>query len=602
MYLTRKSGAKYYALDIETDSLKAERIYVCCVEDVDTNQRWTFTDAGRFNAFWPAGAVAVGHNAISFDVPVLRRLWGSNIRLSETVDTLVLSLLYNPRLPRPEGYTGRAGAHSLKAWGYRLGEHKIDFDDWSELTEDMIEYCRQDVAVTVKLYHALCSKMNSLGYSEKSAKIEHQFRHLIDKQETSGFAFNRLRANMLYQRLRSNQSKIETEVRSFFPPKRVIAGEYEYRVKKDGEPVSSFLRHQEQCPDLVFNKSGTRYRTFEDRPFNLGSPMQRAERLLDLGWKPKRVTAKGSPQVDEASVLEFADQSGNQYVRMIADWLVHNGRANMIKTWLDALQPDSRIHGTVMSCGAGSRRCTHSSPNTANIPSSSVRFGQDCRSLWVPSEGNVLVGVDAKGLEGRVFVHYLDNPTAEEFMMNDPHTKNAQAVSEAVGFDVSRSLTKNIFYGRLYGASDRKLGEIIGKGAKHGKLCRDAIDTNIPGFERLVKSIAREFERNSGRLQTIDGGFVVCPGSHASINYKFQSAGAIFMKQALIRFYEMAEGLDFQVVGNIHDEWQIDAKPEHAEQVGQAACRAMTQAGIDLEFNIKMEGDYAIGRNWSETH
>lgn len=605
MYLTKKD-IPYVAIDIETDGLDATKIHVCCAEDLDTGERWTFTSGARFARWAAADRIYIGHNSLSFDVPVLNRLWGSTIHPSQCVDTLVLSQLYNPRLARPEGYAGRSGPHSLAAWGWRLGDHKIHFEDWSELTDEMIEYCQQDVSVTLKVYRALSDRMSRMGYSETSCRIEHQFRFFVDKQQEHGFNFDKAGAEALYADLRGQQEALERDILDAFPPKVVIAGEYEYRVKKDGDPVSSFLRHQEAAKEsgleLKFNKDGSKYRTFAHREFNIGSPLQRAERLLELGWKPREKTPKGSPKVDEASVLEFAQKSGNEAVGKIAEWLVLNGRANMINTWLEALHEDGRIHGSVMSCGAGSRRCTHSGPNTANVPSTGARYGHECRSLWLPDDGHVLVGCDASGLEGRVFIHYLGNPEAEEFMMNDPHTANAEAISRAVGFEVSRSLTKNIFYGRLYGASDKKLGSLIGKGAKHGKLARAAIDSNIPGFEDLLKNIQREFNANSGRLRTIDGGFVLCPGEHAAINYKFQSAGAIFMKQALIRLYQLAKGLEFFVVGNIHDEWQISCRPDHAEAVGQAACDAMTLAGEDLKFNLKMEGEYKIGSSWADTH
>ena len=46
------------------------------------------------------------------------------------------------------------GSHSLKAYGYRLGLHKGDFGedtDWKEWSQEMQDYCVQDVKVTEKL-------------------------------------------------------------------------------------------------------------------------------------------------------------------------------------------------------------------------------------------------------------------------------------------------------------------------------------------------------------------------------------------------------------------------------------------------------------------
>ena len=46
------------------------------------------------------------------------------------------------------------GRHSLESYGYRLGEYKGAFGkdtDWQEWSEEMQDYCIQDVLVTVKL-------------------------------------------------------------------------------------------------------------------------------------------------------------------------------------------------------------------------------------------------------------------------------------------------------------------------------------------------------------------------------------------------------------------------------------------------------------------
>ena len=46
------------------------------------------------------------------------------------------------------------GRHSLESYGYRLGEYKGEFgktSDWSEWSQEMEDYCAQDVEVTKKL-------------------------------------------------------------------------------------------------------------------------------------------------------------------------------------------------------------------------------------------------------------------------------------------------------------------------------------------------------------------------------------------------------------------------------------------------------------------
>jgi DNA polymerase I-like protein with 3'-5' exonuclease and polymerase domains len=233
-----------------------------------------------------------------------------------------------------------------------------------------------------------------------------------------------------------------------------------------------------------------------------------------------------------------------------------------------------------------------------------AKYGAEARGLWVARPNRVLVGIDASGLEGRVFIHYLGSKEAEEFMLNDPHTANANAITEVVGFLVSRQQAKTLFYARLYGASDFKLGSTLGYDAGVGEKIRFAIDSNIPGFMELAEGIEAEWKKNNTFIETIDGGFVRCVSPHAALNYKFQSCGAIIMKQAAIIHRNMLDeqNLDAIKVGDIHDEWQIDCLPEHADLVGKSGCLAINRAGHELKLNIELDGDYSVGTNWAETH
>lgn len=99
--------------------------------------------------------VVVYHNGIDYDLPVLAKLSGITLNF-KVFDTIVLSRMLDP---------DKKGGHSLKAWGYRLGVLKGEFgnkDDveetWEKFTEDMFEYCAQDVVVTTALYMHLCKE------------------------------------------------------------------------------------------------------------------------------------------------------------------------------------------------------------------------------------------------------------------------------------------------------------------------------------------------------------------------------------------------------------------------------------------------------------
>jgi DNA polymerase I-like protein with 3'-5' exonuclease and polymerase domains len=487
--------------------------------------------------------------------------------------------------------------HSLKAWGTRLKTPKLEFDDFSQYSEKMLDYCKQDVILGVKIFEALTSKMLKRGYSEFSCRIEHQTRDIINLQQDTGFCFDLTKAKKFHKELKDKQENLGEQIHKVFPPTLELQNTYNKAFKKDGSPTALYEKSLITYPKVELHEDGS-FSVYSYVEFNINSPSQRLNKLLDLNFKPQKKTKKGNPSVDEESLVAFANESGIPEVSFIAEYLVLQGRTSMVEGWIKLCREDSRIHGVVFSCGASSRRMTHNSPNSANVPGNDTKYGHECRSLWTATPGKILCGVDAKGLEMRCFGHYLNNKEAAyKYIEGDPHTDNANMLM------IPRRVCKTVFYAFLYGATDPKLGSIVGKDRNWGEWARSMLIKNTPGLENLVKEVQYEFTK--GQLKTIDGGYVIPPSPHSALNYKLQSAGAIVMKQGLIRLREFLTeaGLPFIPVGNIHDEWQLEANNElEANEIGNIGLKALLTAGEDLGFRVPIEGDYKTGYSWADTH
>ena len=104
-------------LDIETN-LKHDKIHVVVTKDIDTNEVKIWKEANQLQGYLKDATLIIGHNVISFDAPILNRLWKTKIRLKNVQDTLILSRLLDP---------SREKGHSLEAWGESLGIQKINY-------------------------------------------------------------------------------------------------------------------------------------------------------------------------------------------------------------------------------------------------------------------------------------------------------------------------------------------------------------------------------------------------------------------------------------------------------------------------------------------
>lgn len=156
--------------DLETDGFLKDVSTVHClaIHDLDTEKTITYNDTGsqepvvRGIQRLQDADLVIGHNIIGYDLPVIRKLYGWFKSPGITVDTLLLSRLYHPDMIKVDKkHTWKHmplklyGRHSLESYGYRLGEFKGSFGsstDWKNWSQEMEDYCIQDVHVTTKLW------------------------------------------------------------------------------------------------------------------------------------------------------------------------------------------------------------------------------------------------------------------------------------------------------------------------------------------------------------------------------------------------------------------------------------------------------------------
>jgi DNA polymerase I-like protein with 3'-5' exonuclease and polymerase domains len=213
-------------LDIETDSLDAKEIYCIVAKERVSGKVHVWKEHQCYETF-PVFAKRVSkfimHNGISFDADVLNRLTSCNITIDRIEDTMILSQLTNPV---------RDGGHSLEAWGGRLGFNKIDFHDFSCLSQEMIDYCIRDVELTERLYITLQPELKQI--SRECIDLEYRVRHLVSAQERNGFALDMQKAMCLVARLKDKSDAIENEVTKMFPPLPTHTKDVKIKIKKDG--------------------------------------------------------------------------------------------------------------------------------------------------------------------------------------------------------------------------------------------------------------------------------------------------------------------------------------------------------------------------------
>lgn len=635
MYLTYNDN--YWAIDIEGDPIPSTRVWCAVAINVVTREvvrlvgedevkEW-FTEKAkdRRNKF-------IGHNILGYDAPTLNRLLDTNIQVSACIDTMLMSMFYSPSLE---------GGHSLAAWGTRLKFPKDDFNDFDKYSDEMLRYCERDTELCLRVYLALTVRMQREEFTEEGIDLEHKSWFLIKKQQETGFPFNEKEAHILYAKVLEKVEDIRQRIYHYWPPELKIVATYKQAKKKDGTYTANYLRHKEQYVRVQENNEGGYY-AWDYVEFNLGSPDQRRQKLLELGWEPREFTkpSKTFPDgqakvTDKGSLVpslqEFVEESGREEVTLIAKWIDLNSRATMINTWLEAYNDRSgRIHGSLWL--ANTLRYRHSEPNTANIPAVRVYeapkdnpekvfegvektyrdgepflgedgvFTYEARDLWTCGDNPDyrLVGVDAKGIQLRVLAHHLNNPEFTHAVLDgDPHSYNQE-----IGGFRTRPIAKTFIYAFLLGAGDAKVGQIIGGSAKDGRAIKRRFIVNFPGLDRLLADLERQVDR-TGRIRLCDGTPIIVDKMHTRLGYLLQGDENRIMKKAAVLAHAecIKRGLDVTKVGDIHDEWQSIVHKDSVDELCQSVYPdAFRRAGRSFNYRLPIGCDSKVGLTWAETH
>lgn len=241
-------------LDIEADGLYPENIWCIVTKDIDNETVRVFTGKELQEDFpvWISEATQIiTHNGIEYDVYHINRLLGTSISDKVIYDTLVVGRVLD---------SGRSDGHSLESYGKLLGFPKQEFSDWSKLTPEMIEYCKNDVELNYKLYRHFERIISRNGKAFRQAiDIEHRVQCMCLEMSRDGFKFDIHGLDKLDEEIASSISVLDEKIKGSFPDK---------------------VEHI-QLKTKVKTKV---------TPFNPGSVRQIVERCIEAGWRPTERT------------------------------------------------------------------------------------------------------------------------------------------------------------------------------------------------------------------------------------------------------------------------------------------------------------------------
>lgn len=644
-------------IDIEANSLRRPtNIWLVICKEVESGRVSTFrnivSDWKELDAFLNYTEMVtlwIGHNLLGYDGPVVASLTGCKdlCRVDRCIDTLILSKMIN--YSRPNG-------HSIEAYGEEFGLPKGKFNDWTKWSQEMEDYCLRDVEITEKLYLSQLRVIDDPSWS-RAIRLEHDFQLIANLLHDNGFGFDTGRAKDLLDRVTVELKTLDDQMQEAFPPKEELIREFIPKLTKFGT-ISRTSVPRSLHPNIHAYDAGQTYRHTRLVTFNPDSHKQRVEVLNAAGWKPINKTdthvdcqrsfnlakRKGEDTTELKNKLDKLNLSGWKVdednldtlpptaplpARLLAKRIQYESRRRTLTEWLGLVEEDGRIHGRFQGIGAWTHRMAHQKPNTANISrefkedGSAKLLGREMRECWIAPEGRLLVGVDAEGIQLRIFAHYIDDKeftdalvTGRKSEKTDPHSLNQGILGSVCK---TRQAAKRFVYALLLGGGLDKLSSILGCSKAEAREALDRLLHRYTGFDRLRKSqIPADAKR--GWFTGLDGRSVLLPGlsqrdrEHLCMSGYLQNGEAIIIKKAAVTIDEKlrVDRERWKFVNIVHDELQseVENSMDFAIEVAKIKAEAIRLAGEEYNLKCPMAGsywnddmkDYTIGSNWYKTH
>lgn len=550
-----------------------------------------------------------GFNSIGYDFPLIEKLYPGTLTLDQQVDLMLLAAMHDPG----------EKATKLSDHGKRLGILKGEFTGpWDVCTQDMLTYAALDIPVTRAVWK-LVKHVMEWG---SCVEVEHRFAWVLHLQQQNGFTLDIPAAVALEADLRQEVVEETLKARDVFPPRWVPAREkgrnveVELKVRRPGSLV------------------GSRYTKVHLEVFNPGSRPQVGSRLRALGWKPKVFGDNGHPKVDEKVLSTLPYPQAKKLMRLFRLMKLLGMLSDGKTGWLRLVHSDGRLRGRVKATGTAPGRCSHSKPNLAQADKKEPRM----RACLIPRAGWKLVGIDGEGLQARLLASYLtrwDGGAYADKIVNgskadktDEHSSNILHIPyikegfvfEGKRFQTVRDGVKQCLYAVLFGAQDPSLGQYVQDALKDvglpraalpnrelGALARQGLFRAIKGFSKFEEALVEAIKK--GYLKGPDGRRVPIRSRHSKLVFLMQAGESAVMKLAAVIFHftrapeaGLVHGRDFAYCAHVHDEHQLEARPELAELVGKTYAACIVEAGRLLKLSCPLAGSYDIGDNWSSTH
>jgi DNA polymerase-1 len=415
-------------------------------------------------------------------------------------------------------------------------------------------------------------------------------------------------AKVLHQRI------LEKKLETIYSEMELPLAPLLYRMEQAGLKLDrATLSDLSNYLGLELRKLTVKIYELAGREFNIGSPKQVGEVLSELAMTSGRKTSTGRISTSKAVLEELAQTF--ELPRMIIDYRELD---KLKSVYTDALPhqiaADGRIHCLLNQTVAATGRLSSSDPNLQNIPIRS-ELGRRIRRSFVAEKGNKIISADYSQLELRLLAHITQDPVMLEAFQNgeDIHARTARLVfgaRTAEELKEARRFAKIVNFAIAYAIEPWGLSQRVGISRPEAKKVIEDYYNTYKGVRRYMEEVPLR-AREHGYVRSIYGRIRPLPGisdrnanirkaaEREAINMPIQGTASDIVKIAMLKVDEefRREGLDAQLLMQVHDELLVETPAAGAEHVAEILKREMEGA---VSLDVPLIVDVGIADNWMD--
>jgi len=343
--------------------------------------------------------------------------------------------------------------------------------------------------------------------------------------------------------------------------------------------------------------------------FNINSPQQLGRILFEsLGLPPLKKTKTGY-STDAETLEELRTEHA-----VVEKLLEYRQLVKLNSTYVKGLLAqccDGKIHTTFQQTVTATGRLSSTEPNLQNIP---IRLeeGRRLRKVFQATQEDwLLLSADYSQIELRILAHYSKDPIlCESFLVGeDVHRRTAAEVFGVALNEVNsdmRRKAKAVNFGLMYGLTDFGLARDLTISRKEAKYYISQYFERYNGVHRYLEEAVTE-AKEKGEVRTLLNRLRKIPelshpnrmtrqfGERIAKNTPIQGTAADIMKIAMIKVAEAIEGLQAEILLQVHDELVVQVEPSALPKVAAIVKKEMEQA---FPISVPLLVDCKVGSNW----